>query len=636
MCLFRLLRKRRPEAVCILGGPNFPHLPELQEQFLAERPHVDVYAYLDGEVGFSNIIESILAAADLKTFRESLKTIAIPGGSHLNAAGRLVAPPSPIRLKELDEIPSPYLLGLMDPFFDGRLSPMIQTNRGCPFQCTFCSDGTALVSKVNHFSEERVRAELTYIGERVPQNIKALFISDLNFGMYARDSNIAGYIADLKKKHDYPHYIDTTTGKNSKRRVINNIEKLSGSLSLSMAVQSLTPKVLKFIKRDNMRLDDFLGLKPAIKGAGLPTIAEVILGLPGESKQSHIDTLDKLLSLELDQVFAYTLMLLNGTELNTPAQRKQFAYETKFRVIPRDFTSMRTGEKVVEVEEVVVGSNTLSFEDYVECRKFVLILVVTNNMGFRPLLHFLLQQKLRVKDLLQRILNALDAAPDNGNEIEAPESLVQCMRDFERDTRQELWDSEEELVAFFQSPDHFQGLLEGKYGANLLQTYRAKIWGRCFDALVDCAFAHAASLLTEVGSDESTLYSLEQIERFCRGRTHNLLGDDRLQSVPETKISYDIESWVNDPDARQIEEFSLKEARLIRFPLTEKQYQLVEEGLNQFGRSDLGRGKVLIRISQDTLWRTPTTGKDFESGQERFADRIPEFHTVATSTKYRV
>ena len=55
------------------------------------------------------------------------------------------------RIKSLDEIPSPYLTGILDEFFDGRLVPMIQTNRGCPFSCTFCVDGSASVNKESIF-----------------------------------------------------------------------------------------------------------------------------------------------------------------------------------------------------------------------------------------------------------------------------------------------------------------------------------------------------------------------------------------------------------------------------------------------------------------------------------------------------
>ena len=105
-----------------------------------------------------------------------------------------------MRIKELDEIPSPYLTGIMDKFFDGELTPMIQTNRGCPFTCTFCVDGADTVNRVNQFGLDRVSLELNYIGKHIPKNINTLQISDLNFGMYPRDLEICDDIVGIQKK----------------------------------------------------------------------------------------------------------------------------------------------------------------------------------------------------------------------------------------------------------------------------------------------------------------------------------------------------------------------------------------------------------------------------------------------------
>ena len=92
-----------------------------------------------------------------------------------------------MRTAELDNIPSPYLTGILDKFFDGKLSPMIQTNRGCPFSCSFCVDGSPEVMKVNNFSIERVNSEINYIATHVPEETRSMFIIDLNFGMIPRD-----------------------------------------------------------------------------------------------------------------------------------------------------------------------------------------------------------------------------------------------------------------------------------------------------------------------------------------------------------------------------------------------------------------------------------------------------------------
>ena len=101
--------------------------------------------------------------------------------------------------KNLDFIPSPYLTGILDKFFlDRRLSPMIQTNRGCPFTCTFCADGHSSQSKVKLFSMDRVKKELEYIADHIDPTLqKTLFITDLNFGMLPRDVEIASFINDI-------------------------------------------------------------------------------------------------------------------------------------------------------------------------------------------------------------------------------------------------------------------------------------------------------------------------------------------------------------------------------------------------------------------------------------------------------
>ena len=72
------------------------------------------------------------------------------------------------RILELDaNLPSPYLMGLLDEFFDDKLHPLVQTSRGCPYSCTFCHDGIDYMNKTRKkFSVDRIREELIYIADR--------------------------------------------------------------------------------------------------------------------------------------------------------------------------------------------------------------------------------------------------------------------------------------------------------------------------------------------------------------------------------------------------------------------------------------------------------------------------------------
>ena len=68
-------------------------------------------------------------------------------------------------LDDLNEIPSPYLNGMLDEFFEDRWMPVLETNRSCPYRCTFCAWGIG-TQKLMRFSEERVLTEIEYIAER--------------------------------------------------------------------------------------------------------------------------------------------------------------------------------------------------------------------------------------------------------------------------------------------------------------------------------------------------------------------------------------------------------------------------------------------------------------------------------------
>lgn len=600
LAFLRSLAARRPEALRIMGGPNFPHGKDQQVEFLRERPVLDAYVYMDGEVGFANLLTAALAAETLPEARSYLKTRTIDGVAKLDEDGQISQGAKPLRIAELDDVPSPYLTGILDPFFDGRLSPMIQTNRGCPFTCTFCADGTSLVNKVNQFSVERVRAEIQYIAERVPGSMKSLQIADLNFGMYKRDAEICDALVETKRRYNYPLYIDTATGKNSKERIINAIEKLDGVLAMIMSVQSMTPDVLRNIKRDNIKLDDFLELKPAIRKAKLPTSSEIILGLPGETKQSHFDSLGKLMMSEIESVVPYTLMLLNGSEMAVPAQRQLWGFKTKFRVLPRDFTKLKNGENIIEVEEVVVATNTLTFEDYVECRKMALLVAVLNTTGLKAVSKFLVQSGISPIQVFERLLNRanfLSRAGDN-------RAAIRLIDNFERETNEELWESAEELEKFFKDDQNFQGLIEGRFGANLIQTYRARAVGNCFDEFAELFFAEARVAIAKTGT--SLLQDLlQQADAYCRGTINNLLGEDRLSTIPCATLEYDFEAWLDDPDGRPLTQFAWPSPRRVQFVLTEEQFALVEGALDKFGRHDLGKGKALIRINPTVLWRRP-------------------------------
>jgi tRNA A37 methylthiotransferase MiaB len=594
---FSMVKKINPNTLCVWGGPNFPIDIPSQEKFMSEFPEVDVYVSIEGEIGFRNIVEIALQSKSKHELKDKVLSQPIDGCISRDKTGKLQYSIPVGRKNNLDEIPSPYKTGLMDKFFDGRLTPMIQTNRGCPFSCTFCTDGQDTVRKINNFSLERIAGELEYIGTKVAKNIHGLIISDLNFGMYTRDSQICDSIVDTQKKYDYPHYVSASTGKNSQEKIITAIESLKGSLQLMMAVQSMDNEVLTNIRRDNISVDRMMELAPAIKKSGLNTKSEVILGLPGETYQSHVNTIRDLVRAQMDEILIFTCMMLPGSEMATPESRKKWKLNTKFRILPRDFAQLSNGKKILEVEEVVIGSTTLSFEEYVELRLLSFIVFTTNReIVYTPLLKFLRENNIDVFELFFRMLKKIKTASME---------IGKMVTGFTQSVRDELWDSPEEIQAHFQNENEYKKLLTGEAGINVLNNFRA-VCTLNMDDWTEYVLSIANDFIREKKSSDETFSSqFYEIANFCRGLSHNPLGKDRLSTNLKFEFHYDIQSWLRDTTNIKLDQFMLQSPNMMDFIFTDEQYKIVQDTLDTYGKSISSVALALARISSHMLWRTP-------------------------------
>ena len=602
--MFRIFKQMNSNGLTIFGGPNLPLDMDSQTKFLKENPEFDVYIPLEGEVGFSNILEKVLNFNSRENLKKQISEETIDGCILRKPNNDFQYSPTPIRTKNLDDIPSPYLNGMMDKFFDGKLSPALQTNRGCPFLCTYCVDGNTAVNEVNKFSMDRVCSELYYIATHVPETTKSMLISDLNFGMMPRDLEICDYIAKLQKEFDYPKQIHATTGKNSKERIIESIKRLNGALRLWMSVQSMDNDVLTNIKRQNISLEHTMALIPVIKEAKLRTMSEVILGLPGETFQSHIETIRKLLKSKIDFIVVYTCMMLNGAEMNTPAERAKWEFKTKFRIIPRDFVKLRNGKMIMEIEEVIVGSNTLSFDEYVELRLLAFSMYVTNaGIVYDPLLKFLREKNVDVFELISNSYSVTE---------NAPEKIKNLFETYREATINELWDSPKDIIENYQNEDEYQKLLDDKDGINIMRHYNALVIAELMGDWTEHILKTGYDILKKnnlLSSEIEEQY--KAISEYCKSISHNPLGRDRMNTNPEYLFEYDIISWLNSVSGKPLEDFKNDSPRKIVFQLSDEQFKFIEDKLDIFGDTTEGKSQVIKRSSMDLLWRKPIMSNGF-------------------------
>ena len=595
-----------PHVLNVWGGPNFPIDFPSQEKFMKKYPKVDIYVPVDGEVGFSNIIEQALKADSKKEIKQKVLSKPIDGCVSRETDGKLQYTIPVIRIKKLDEIPSPYTTGILDKFFDGKLSPMMQTNRGCPFHCTFCADGKDEVNQVNYFSTERVKEELDYIVKHKHKDTRNMIFSDLNFGMYPRDQEIAKYISDLQLKHGYPDFIYISTGKNQKEKVINAIKTLKDSMPLWMSVQSLDKGVLKNIRRDNISTDHMLALYPAIKDANLQTRAEVILGLPGETHENHMTTLRELIRARMDEIQVHTCMLLDGSEMGTPNERKKWKLNTKFRILQRDFVELSNGKKVMEIEEVVVSSEHMTFDEYVDLRILAFVIYITNRgTVYDPITKFLREQNLDVFDYFCKIKDDIDSAP---------KSIQNIFKRFKDATINELWDTPEKIITNYQKDSEYQKLLNGEAGINVMYHFLAEVTSQHMDDWAEYILTTAYDFLkNSIQNNQAWGQQFNDVSHFCKGTAHNTLGKDRMVSNPEFDFNYNVIEWLKTTNELSLDHFILSEPIKISFQLSDEQFKTVQKTLEMYGETIVGKSKALRMISSTNLWRRPVIKKSMRS-----------------------
>ena len=590
----KIAKKFNPNCVVLQGGTNFPHETDQQKEFLLNRPHTDIYALFEGERSTLNVVERYLShQKNIKEFfNQPIDGCVFIDPKTRGNDPKLITGNYLERIKDLDEIPSPYLNGMLDKFFDGKLTPFLETNRGCPFTCSFCHTGANYYHKLNKFSQTRVKAEIEFIGKKSQElGITNLHMADVNFGMYPQDKLVCEFLLESKNKFGWPLQIMATTGKNSKKRVMEITSILGNMFSVNMSLQSMSETVLENIRRANIRHEDMIAVNNHLRAAGRSTKAELIVPLPGETKNSFIEGLNRVLDSNASSVTIYTLMMLQGTEFKTPKFRNKYKYVGRHRIVPLNFGEY-DGKKIFDFEEVGVATKDLSFDDYLSLRSIALMVESLHNG--KPYEEFFLYAKqFDIKSAT--FLNFLYE-----NIKEAPKSVKHVFNGFIEETKSELWESEEELIKFYEKDENYKLLKEGKVGGNLIYKYKSK---SLTEAKLGWIEFIADQLLKYIiqenpGVNPSVLSrEIEEIKVFTTLKMESLLEFNSSLETVKHEFKYDVIEWIDQLGTKKFSDFLLENKKPYYFEFTKEQVNNRNDYFERYGKDINALSKIVTRIS---------------------------------------
>lgn len=564
------IKHRWPNVVCIAGGPNYDK--ETAGAYFQKYPATDFYVFEEGELAVVQLLR-VLGERGFAT-----DDVHVPG-CHTMEAGQPVQPANLPRLRSLDDLPSAYTTGLMDKFFDGVLIPLVHTTRGCPFACRFCTEGNSNWNRVAKRST--LSEDLEYIAPRVG-TIRDLYLSDANVGMFAEDKDKARAIRSVQDRFKWPEYIHCSSGKNHKERVLEFAEIVGGKMAVSASMQSTNKQVLKNINRENISVEQLVEVAKQGSKIDANTHAEIILNLPGDTLEFHIQSLKDAVNSGVSYLRMYQLIMLPGTEMNKQEDRAKYGIKTHWRVMPRCFGRYNfQGESFdcAEIEEIATSQDSLSFAEYLDAREWALTIEICHNAN-----------------VLKELFGLCAVAGQSWFDLlacfhERRRDYLKDLYDrFREETVIPLWDSQEEAIEFARN--NINAYLTEALGVNELFNAKAVAFFELQDKVHDALYGEAMRLMPEYGE------YLEQAKSFSLQRKQRLLDPE-----PGRVERYDYDF------AALLESDFAADPRGHRRPVTvgffhdPDQRDYIAQLVNQYGMTNTGLGRILLRSHVRKLFR---------------------------------
>lgn len=314
MQLINIAKEVHPTAVTTLGGS---HGTFWDENALKEYPNLDLVVRREGEVTFVELLKKLQAGAGLSD---------VLGITFRGKDGKIARTEDRPLIQDLDSLPFPAhdLLPLESLKRMGKILFPLITSRGCVFWCDFCSTVRMFGRGYRWRSAKNVVDEMQLIHDKYGVN-QVTFYDDA----FTVDRNRVFQICQELHARKLDLTWDCGTRVDLVDREMLQTMHDAGCIAVWLGVESGSEAILgkmnKKIKLDQTRL----AYKTA-QQVGLMTIANVVLGFPGETEQTAKETIRFVKELNPDDVGFYVATPYPGTPMAEQVQKNGWLRVTDF------------------------------------------------------------------------------------------------------------------------------------------------------------------------------------------------------------------------------------------------------------------------------------------------------------------
>ncbi len=296
----RAIKESYRQALVVVGGP---HVTVLDEQVLNDHPEVDVVVRGEGE-------QTMLELADI-VFIHNLKNLQRVDGITFRNNSDIIRTKDRDFIQNLDELPHPaYKYFPLNKYkLYGKLILPIITSRGCAFNCSFCLAPRMAGKGFRPRSPKNIVDELEWL--RDEHNPDAFTFHDETF-TYDR-KRVLEICNKIKNRNINVPWDCSTRSDRISPDVLAKMRSANCQL-VSFGVESGSQKILNAMKKGTTVEQNEKAIKWT-KEAGISVTISVIIGYPGETKDTLRQTLDFVRRTEPDDVHMSLATPYPGIEL---------------------------------------------------------------------------------------------------------------------------------------------------------------------------------------------------------------------------------------------------------------------------------------------------------------------------------